>query len=322
MRVGPPRTVFIGTGAFGLAAFRALAISNDVELVGILTAPARPAGRDQRLVPGPIELAAREAASEPILSPVRLRDPRAVAEVLDLDPALAVLADYGRIVPAALLGLPLRALNLHPSLLPRHRGAAPIPAAILEGDRETGVSIIEMDEGIDHGPIVASERRSLTGLETAPELEADLGARAADLLVRTLPDWIAGRIEPRPQDEGDATMTRPLRRDDGRLDPHHPAATLERQVRALQPWPGTFLETPLGRLIVHRATVAPNEAGDEPSHVFAHGGGLALTTSDGRLVLEEVQLAGRRQMNGETLRRGQPGLVGTSVLLGPAFKVR
>ncbi|MEJ7697989.1 MAG: methionyl-tRNA formyltransferase [Candidatus Limnocylindrales bacterium] len=202
MTVGRPRTVFIGTGPFGLEALRALATSHHVELVGILTAPARPAGRDQRLVPGPIELAAREAGLGPILSPTRLQDPRAVAEVLDLDPALAVLADYGRIVPAALLGLPLRALNLHPSLLPRHRGAAPIPAAILEGDRETGVSILEMDEGIDHGPIVASERLSLTGHETAPELEADLGARAADLLVRTLPDWIAGRIEIPPAGRG------------------------------------------------------------------------------------------------------------------------
>jgi len=320
--VGRPRTVFIGTGAFGLEAFRALAISHDIELVGILTAPARPAGRDQRLVPGPIEIAAREAGLGPILSPTRLRDPRAVAEVLDLDPALAVLADYGRIVPAALLGLPLRALNLHPSLLPRHRGAAPIPAAILEGDRETGVSIIEMDESIDHGPIVASERLSLTGRETAPELEADLGARAADLLVRMLPDWIAGRIEPRPQDEDRATMTRPLRRDDGRLDPHQSAVRLERQVRAMQPWPGTFLETPLGRLIVHRATVAPKEAGEGPSYLVAHGGGLALTTSDGRLVLEEVQLAGRRQMNGDELRRGQPALVGTAVDLGPPSRVR
>ncbi len=167
------RTVFLGSGAFAVPVLAALASSDAVDLVGVVTAPPRPARRGLHLAVSPVEA----SGFGPVLAPSRLRDPAAVAEVLALEPALIVLADYGQIVPPALLGLPLGALNLHPSLLPRHRGASPIPAAILEGDAETGVTLMRMDAGLDTGPIVAVERVPLTGRETAPDLEARPGVR-------------------------------------------------------------------------------------------------------------------------------------------------
>ncbi len=311
---GRTRTVFIGTGWFGVESLRSLAALPGIELVGVVTAPARPAGRRQVVTPSPIELEARLLGSDPVLTPSRLRDPSAVVEVLALGAELVVLADYGRIVPAALLDARHGALNLHPSLLPRHRGATPIPAAILEGDTETGVTVIRMDEGIDTGPIVAADRVALNGRETAPELEAILATVAAELLVRTVEPWLRGEIEAVAQDEATATVTRPLERADGRLDPTRSALELERQVRAYLPWPGTYVETGLmGRLIVRAATVGPSASSDEPGQLVAEGDGLALATRDGRLVLSQVQLEGRRAMDSSTLRRGAPDLVGAAV---------
>lgn len=303
------RTVFLGSGPFGVPSLRALASRADVDLVGVVTAPPRPAGRGRALVATPIDVAATDLGVPTILRPARLRDEAAVASILALQPALAVLADYGQIVPPALLGLPHGALNLHPSLLPRHRGASPIPAAILAGDRETGVTLMRMDEGLDTGPIVAVERSSLGGTETAPDLEARLAAVAADVLARSIGPWLAGALPAVPQPPEGATLTRTLRREDGRLDPGRSAMDLERRVRALQPWPGTFLETSTGRLAVHVAHVERGAADDERGALVAHGDGLALATADGRLVLDEVQPAGGRRMSGSALRRGRPGLV-------------
>jgi methionyl-tRNA formyltransferase len=311
---GRTGTVFIGTGWFGVESLRALAAAPEVHLVGVVTAPARPAGRRQILTPSPIEAEARLLGAAPILTPDRLRDPAAVVDILALGADLVVLADYGRIVPESLLGARHGALNLHPSLLPRHRGATPVPAAILAGDPETGVTIIRMDAGIDTGPIVAAERLPLTDRETAPELESILATVAAGLLARSLGPWLRGELNAQPQDEAAATMTRPLERTDGRLDPARPAVELERAVRAYLPWPGTYIETNLmGRLIVRSASVGPSASTDEPGRLVAEGDGLALATADGRLLLNQVQLEGRRAMDGSTLRRGAPSLVGAAV---------
>jgi methionyl-tRNA formyltransferase len=313
-RPGRTRTIFIGSGGFGVEALRELSGIPAIDIVAVVTAPARPAGRSGTLTPTPIAEEARLLGIGPVLTPERLRDPAATVEILALGADLAVLADYGRIVPESLLDFRHGALNLHPSLLPRHRGAAPIPATILAGDRETGVTIIRMDRGVDTGPIVAAEKVPLTGYETAPELEARLASLAADLLGRTVGPWVHGDLQARPQDGVDATQTRPLQRADGRLDPHRPAVELERAIRAYMPWPGTFLDTGrVGRLIVRSALVGPSASSDEPGRLVAEGDGLALTTSNGRLVLGQVQLDGRRAMDASTLRRGAPSLVGTAV---------
>ena len=204
------RTVFLGSGAFGRESLREVDAHDDVRLVGVVTAPARPAGRGQQVRDSVIQGVAEELGVGPILAPERLRDPDALADVRALDPELLVLADYGQIVPGALLGLRYGALNLHPSLLPRHRGATPIPAAILAGDAETGVTLIRMDEGLDTGPIVGQARVPLDGHETTPSLEAALELVAGGLLRDRLGPWLEGRIEARPQPEEGATLDETL----------------------------------------------------------------------------------------------------------------
>jgi methionyl-tRNA formyltransferase len=305
------RTVFLGSGGFGRESLRRLAEHEDVRLVGVVTAPPRPAGRGQAVRRSVIHDEAMGLGIGPILTPERLRAPEALGSVLALDPVLVVLADYGQIVPTALLGLPHGALNLHPSLLPRHRGATPIPATILAGDAETGVTLMRMDEGLDTGPIVAQAHVSLDGHETTPALEERLAGVAADLLADQLRPWLRGELDPRPQPADGATLTRPLRREAGRLDPRRSAAELERQIRAYQPWPGTFVDTALGRLVV-RGVVAETGPGGPESGAF-DAEGLGVGAGD-RLRLTEVQPAGGKRMSWQAFVRGRPAIVGSTVV--------
>jgi methionyl-tRNA formyltransferase len=302
---GRVRTVYLGSGAFGAPALRVLAGLPRIELVGIVTAPPRPAGRRQVLMPTPIGTLAAELDLEPVLMPVRLRAPESIAAILALEPGLAVLADYGQIVPPALLDLPHGALNLHPSALPRWRGASPVPATIAAGDAATAITLMRMDEGLDTGPIVAQEVWPLDGTETAPGLEARLAEAGAALLARVLDAWLDGAAIARPQAVEGATLTRPLRREDGRLDPARPAAVLERLVRADLPWPGTFIELVGERLVVGGASVSATQAGDIAGAIVREGRRPAMATADGRLVLETVTPPGRRAMEGEEWLRGR-----------------
>lgn len=309
----PARTIFLGSGEFAVPILDALLAAPEVRLVGVVAAPDRPSGRRAELTAVPVARRARELGL-PLLQPVRLRAPEAVEDVVALRPELGVLADYGQIVPASLLAVPSHGiLNVHPSALPRHRGATPIPATIASGDAVTAVTLIRMDEGLDTGPIVGQERWALDGTETTAILESEAARRGADLVRRSLGPWLEGRLPAIPQDDGGANLTRPLRREDGRLDFNRPAAELERLVRAHAPWPGSFLETDLGRLIVHDAGPIPAEPGDTPGRIVDDGEGLALTTADGRLRLQRVQLAGRRPTDAASLRRGAPALVGQAV---------
>lgn len=317
------RTCFLGSGEFAVPVAAALAEHPAVELAAVVTNPPRPAGRRQQLRPTPVgEWAA--AAGLPTLTPVRLRAAESRAEVAALAPGLMVLADYGQIVPAELLALPAHgALNLHPSLLPRYRGASPIPAAILAGDEEAGVTLMLMDEGLDSGPIVAQRTVELRGDETAPELELRLAEVAAGLIAGQLGEWLRGELEPRPQPAAGMTMTRPLRRVDGALDPAMPALLLERQVRAYQPWPGAHLETAAGRVAVWRARVVagePEMAAPLPGTIVVVDGLPALATTEGLLELVEVQPAGGRRMGGAALLRGRPGIIGSRVESPPGAR--
>lgn len=302
---GRVRTVFLGSGAFAVPALRRLAEHPSILLVGVVTAPPRPVGRRRVVTPTPVGATAAGLSLGPVLTPERLRAADAVAAVLALRPDLLVLADYGQIVPPALLGLAHGALNLHPSALPRFRGATPVQAAILAGDAETAVTLMRMDEGLDTGPVVAQERVPLSATESAPEVEARLAELGAALLARCLPAWLEGTLPAVPQAESGVVVTRPLRREDGRLDPSRPAAELERQVRAHRPWPGSLAEVDGERLIVERASVAPSAAEDQPGRLVREGNRPALATVDGRLVLEAVVPPGRRPMSGEAWLRGR-----------------
>lgn len=315
----PARTVFFGSGPFAVPILEALLEVPAVRIVAAVTAPDRPAGRGRRATEAPLARAAA-ARNVPVLQPASLRGGDAVEAIDDLEPALGVLADYGRIVPQNILDLPGHGfLNVHPSLLPRHRGATPIAAAILSGDAEAGVTIFRMDAGLDTGPIVDAESWPLDGRETAPELErraAEVGAR---LIARVVPGWLAGDLRAKPQSDELATLTRLLRRDDGRLDGRDAAAIVERRIRAYAPWPGTFIEladTSGGvseRVAILHGAVGPSGDGDVPGRLVADDGGIALTTADGRLRILDVRPAGGRSMTGAAWRRGRPNLLGLPV---------
>jgi methionyl-tRNA formyltransferase len=298
------RTVYLGSGSFGSPALRRLVGHAAVEVVGVVTAPPRPVGRSREVTPTPIGVLAVELEVGVVLTPARLRAPESMEAILALHPGLAVLADYGQIVPPALLDLPHGALNLHPSALPRWRGAAPVQAVILAGDEATAVTLMRMDDGLDTGPVLATEPVPLTGDERAPELEVRLAEIGGALLDRCLGPWLRGDLAAVPQAAVGASLTRPLRREDGRLDPSEPVATLERQIRAYLPWPGSYIDLASGRLVVVEASVAPLVAGDETGRLTAHGDLPALVAVDGRLVLRRVTPPGRRTMTGAEWLRG------------------
>jgi methionyl-tRNA formyltransferase len=310
----PVRAVFFGSGAFALPILGVLLDHADVDLVGLVTPPDRAVGRRGHLTPVPVAAEARRLGL-PLLQPDRIRTPEASAAIAALEPDLAVLADFGRLVPPAILDGPrLGFLNVHPSLLPRHRGATPVPATILAGDPEAGVSIMRMDAGLDTGPLLGARSWALDGTETAPALEERASHEGAALLAELLGPYLRGEVAAVPQDEGAATLTRPLRREDGRLDPGLPVAHLERQVRAYQPWPGSFVESAAGRLAVLGAEPAPAQLGDRPGELVADDErGLALAAADGRLRLLEVQAAGGRPMSAAEFRRGHPSVLGALV---------
>ncbi len=307
------RAVFFGSGAFAVPILQALVSIPGIRVEAVVSAPDRPVGRKAVVTPTPVTARAVELGLT-VLKPERVRRPDAVAAVAAIEPDLIVLADYGQLIPRVLLDLPPRGfLNLHPSALPRHRGAAPIPATILAGDAASAVTLMVVTEEMDAGPIVAVEPLEVRSDDTAVTLEERAAGAAAALLRRALPEWLAGKLGPRPQAAEGVTLTRPLRRGDGRLNPSRPAVELERQVRAYQPWPGSYVETSAGRLIVWRARTSGHESEDTPGLVVADGEGLAMCTAGGRLVLDEVQLAGKTRVAGAELRRGYPGLVGKYV---------
>lgn len=309
----PVRTIFFGSGAFAVPILQALIECRDLVIVGVVTPPDLPSGRRAVPTPVPVAAAAREAGL-PLLQVARVRVPEAIASIRALRPELGVLADFGQLIPSSILELPrLGILNIHPSLLPRHRGATPIPATILAGDRVGGVAIMQMDLGLDTGPVIAERSWALDGTEDGPGLQVRAAAEGTSLLTEILPAVLARQATSRPQDAARATHTKTLRRADGRLDPRRGAADLERQVRAYRPWPGSFIEARGERLVVHDVALEPAQPGDQAGSLIADGEGLVLATSDGRLRLLVVQPAGGRRMEIAEFRRGHPEFVGVRV---------
>jgi len=318
----PLRVVFMGTPEFAVPSLRALVQyaaparlwSSGLDIVGVLTRPDKPAGRGRQLAASPVKRYAEEQGIH-VYQPGSLRTPEAQALLRSLAPDVIVVAAYGQILPKAVLDLPTHScLNVHASLLPRWRGAAPVAAAILAGDAETGVTIMQMEEGLDTGPIVAQRALPIAADDTTGTLVAKLATLGADLLIDTLPRWVAGGVSPRPQDEARATMTRPLRKEDGRLDWSRPAAELERQVRAYSPWPGAFTLWNGQIVKIARAHVAgvPTD-GRLPGTCWlasdTHGGQqLVCANGEGALALEVLQLEGRRPMPTAEALRGHPAL--------------
>src|SRR3954468_13715645 len=234
------RVLFIGTGEIGVPVLRWLMESREHELVGVVTQPDKPVGREQRIEAPPIK-AAVAGSNLRVFQPKRIKAEEAIAEIRDLAPDVIVVIAYGQILPRAVLEIPrVACLNLHASLLPRHRGAAPIQAAIVAGDRETGISVMYMDEGLDTGDVLLQKRIEIAPNETGGSLHDRLGEIAPAALNDALTQLQSGSARRTPQDSSAATYAPKLEREHGRIDWSEPVALIERKIRAFDPWPGAF----------------------------------------------------------------------------------
>jgi methionyl-tRNA formyltransferase len=285
------RVLFYGTPAFALPTLRGLLAAHAV--VAVVTQPDRPAGRGHRPRPSAAKQLAL-AHGLPVLEPARLRDPGWADRLRAFRPDVAVVVAFGQILPSSVLGVPPRgSINVHASLLPRYRGAAPIAWAIIRGERRTGVTTFLMDEGLDTGPILCQEAVSIGPDETAGELAPRLAEVGGSLLLQTLAEL--DRLVPRPQDARLATLAPRLAKADGVLDWRRPARELVDRVRGLNPWPGASTQGPLGRLIIWRARAVPG--GVVPGTLVVVDHGAAIGTGEGLLEPLEVQPENRRTMS-------------------------
>lgn len=298
----------MGSPEFAAPVLRAL--EAHYQIAGVITQPDRPSGRGRSLKPPPVKELALELGL-PLLQPRRLREPEALAQLRNWAPDLIVVAAFGQILRPEVLDLPAAGcINVHASLLPRWRGAAPIQAAILHGDRETGVTIMRMDAGVDTGAILNQRAIPIYASDTAGALSQRLADLGADLLIETLPGYLSGRISAKPQDEEGATYAPMLSKEDGRLDFNRPAEELERRVRAFQPWPGAFFDWHGQAVKVLRASVVldqPDAPPDGPGGHTVYDGKPAIFTGKGLLVIEEIQPAGKRPMSGGDFLQGARG---------------
>jgi methionyl-tRNA formyltransferase len=303
------RVIFMGTPQFAVPTLRAL--DGHHQVVGVVTQPDRRAGRGRKVVVSPVKQVALDRELS-LFQPRTLGGPDVVAHLAEWHPEVIVVAAFGQLLPGPVLDLPpYGSINVHASLLPRYRGAAPVAAAILDGEPVTGITIMRMDEGLDTGPILAQAECPIAPDETTASLTAKLAELGAQLLVETLEGWIEGTIEAQPQDDDAATYCDQLEKADGLLDWSRPAAYLDRQVRACDPWPGAYTTWQGSRLKVLRARTHPAWEGQgQPGQVLEMGEDVGVVTGQGALELVEVQLAGKKPMPAGLFARGQRDLVG------------
>ncbi len=306
------RLAFMGSPEFALPSLRALAAAGH-EIAAVYAQPPRPAGRGHKERPCPVQAYA-ERRGWVLRTPKTLKDESESQAFAALGLDAAVVVAYGLILPAAVLAAPrLGCVNLHASLLPRWRGAAPIQRAILAGDRETGITIMAVDEGLDTGPILLREAVPIAATATAAELHDRLAEVGARLMVAALDGLAAGRLEARPQPEEGVTYAAKLKRGEGHLDWRRPAAELERAVRAFTPWPGAFFEAGGERVKVLAAEVVEGAPGAEPGTVI--DARLTVACGEGALRLTRVQRAGKAALDAQALLRGFPVAAGTRLPL-------
>lgn len=299
--------VFYGTSPFAVPSLEALAHDEHFKIVCVITQPDRPAGRKGELVKPAIKLAAERLALR-VEQPESLKTDESYALLKSIGGEFGVVASYGQIIPQPVLDLYSKGMiNVHASLLPDYRGASPINASIRDGREETGVTIMVMDAKMDHGPILAMAAEPIREDDTTVTLTPRLADLGASLLLATLPGYLDGSIRPVEQDHAKATFVKLLSREDGKFDPTKTADELERLVRAMDPWPGTYFEYEGKRLKILKASIGP----DTDKHVgtlFLEGSEPALACADqSSLKLLEVQPEGKKPMEGAAFARGLRG---------------
>jgi methionyl-tRNA formyltransferase len=309
-----PRIVFMGTAELSCTVIQALIESRTCKLLAVVTQPDRPRGRDLRTQASAVKELALTAQLQ-VLQPERARDPAFLNDMKGLSPDLVVVAAYGQILPKTILEVPKHGcLNVHTSLLPKYRGAAPIQWAILKGESETGVTIMKMDAGMDTGDILTQERTAVTSEDNSETLYARLARMGAQMLVRTIPDYLAGKIEPRPQPAEGVSYAPKIKKEDGRIDWKQSATVVGNQVRGLTPWPGTFAfltgSLPPQLIKIWKAE-GISDSGPPGEVLRADKSGIVVGCSSGALRILSLQREGGRRLTpqeflaGHQLRPGQ-----------------
>ena len=295
------RIVFIGTGEIGVPTLRALQ-NSEHEIAGLVTQPDKPVGREQKITAPPIKAVLSDSKIS-ILQPVKIKDPKAIDQIRALEPDAIVVMAYGQILPPALLEIPrIACLNLHASLLPRWRGAAPIQAAIAAGDRETGISVMYMDEGLDTGDILLQRKIDIMPNETGNSLHDRLAEIAPEAMLDALKMFPnAPRIA---QDKSLASYAPKLNREAGLINWNEPAEVIERKIRAYDPWPGAFTQFNNKKLKIFAASIV--DLRGKPGQILRKDRELVVAATDRALSLTEVQLEGKRRMSAAEFLRGQP----------------
>jgi methionyl-tRNA formyltransferase len=303
------RIIFMGTPELAAVSLRRLIACPEFQLLAVVTQPDQPKGRGLKLQPSAVkEVALKE--NLPVLQPRRAREETFIRELAALQPELIAVAAYGQILPRAILDLPrLGCLNVHTSLLPKYRGAAPIQHALLNGDPETGVTIMKMDVGLDTGDILTQERAPIDASDNAQTLHDRLANIGAELLARTIPDFVSGSIQPRPQPAEGVTHAPKIKKQDGQIHWTQPAQIIRNRIRAMVPWPGAFTHLPAEPqphlLKVWDAQVV-ERAGEPGAILEADKGGIVIGCGSGALKILLLQREGGRRLNPAEFLAGHP----------------
>ena len=306
------RTVFMGTPQFAVTILESL-LSSPYQVLAVYTQPDKPAGRGRQVAFPPVKRLALEHGI-PVIQAQTLKSSEVLEKLASLQPELIIVAAFGYILPPAVLSLPRFAcLNVHPSLLPRHRGPSPVANTILCGDELAGVTIMLMDSGMDTGPILAQGKVGISFMDTTGSLSSRLADVGAKLLLEALPDWLGGKLEPQAQAESQATYSKLTTSEDAEIDWHLSAVELWRRVRAYNPWPGCYTWCQGKRLKIHEATPAEDMAEGEIGEVIAlkDPPGVGVITGRGTLGLGQVQLEGKGKMSADDFVRGQRDFIGS-----------
>ena len=315
----PLRVIFMGTAELSCASLEKLAAGKDFQLLAVVTQPDKPKGRELKLQPSPVKILA-ERLSLSVLQPARARDEGFISTLRELRPDLIVVVAYGQILPPAILELPrYGCVNVHTSLLPQYRGAAPIQWAIADGNAETGVTIMQMDAGLDTGPMLAVRRTPILPTDDSQTLHDRLAQLGAELLVETIPDFAAGKIVPQPQPLAGASYAAKIKKEDGRINWQLPAREIWSRLRAFTPWPGAFTQLdgsggPAALLKIWRAEPAP-QTGRAGEVLAADKTAILVACGQGSLRITELQREGGRRLPAEQFLQGFPLPTGTKLAL-------
>jgi len=308
------KVILMGTSEFAERVFRkAYPVMRDkLEIIAVFTATDKPVGRKQELLPSPVKKWALENNLK-VLQPDKIRKPEWIKKIRELAPELIILTAYGQIIPKEILNIPkYKALNIHPSLLPRYRGASPIQSAILNDDEKTGVSLMIMDKEMDHGEIISNSKIEISNKTTYKNIEKELASIGAELLIKTLPDWIDGKIQAKEQDHSKATFCKTIKKEDGKIDWNKSAKKIDGQIRAYEEWPNAFTFWDNKQLKILEAEISNKNTEHKLGKVFLdENKNLCVQTKNGILILKNIQLEGKKSMQARNFINGYPEIIGS-----------